>query len=61
MITDERKGELMADLEASINRYLDKQWVIADAIDNLTENEEETRFLHTCDNYFAVMLSEKEN
>jgi hypothetical protein len=59
MITDERKGELLADLEYSVNRYLDKQWVISTAIDNLTENEDEAEFLNSCPAYFSVMLPEE--
>ena len=59
MITDERKGELMADLEYNVNRHLDKQWVIAEQINYLTEDTDERKFLHSCNNYFAVMLSDK--
>lgn len=59
MITDERKGELMADLEHSVNKYLDKQWIIESAIDNLTEDQEEKAFLHSTNSYFAVMLREE--
>ena len=58
MITDERKGELLADLEQYINRYLDKQWVVAEAIDSIVEDKEEAQFLHTCNYYFAAMLPE---
>lgn len=58
MITDERKGEIIADLEYSVNKYLDRQWVVEQAIDNLTDNQEERRFLNSANKYFAVMLPE---
>lgn len=59
MITDERKGILMADLEYSINRYLDKQWIVEEAIDNITEDKEEAIFLRSLNWYFAAMLPEE--
>lgn len=58
MITDERKGELIAELEYSVNRHLEKQWIIAEAIDNLTDDQEEKFFLNSANSYFAVMLPE---
>lgn len=59
MITDERKGELMADLEAYVNRYLDKQWIISEAVDCVVEDDEEAAFLNSTNYYFAVMLPEE--
>jgi len=59
MITNERKGELMAEFEYSVNRYLDKQWVISDIISNIAEDEEETRFMNNLNYYFAVLLPEE--
>lgn len=54
MITDERKTELIADFEYSINRYLDKQWVVPETIDNIVNDEEENNFLSSLNYYFLV-------
>lgn len=54
MITDERKSELIADLEDSINRYLDKQWLVSDTISSLTNDKEEDKFLESLNYYFLV-------
>ncbi|UZS00959.1 hypothetical protein [Pseudomonas phage vB_PsaM_M1] len=58
MITDERKGELMANLEYTVNKFLDKSDTVSDAIRSESENEEEKQFLYDCFSYFSVMLPE---
>lgn len=58
MITDERKGELMAEFEYSVNRYLDKQWVISDVISSIAEDDEEAQFMNSLNYYFAILLPE---
>lgn len=60
MISEERQGELMADFEYNINRHLDKQWIIAETINYLTEDKEERQFLHSTNHYFAVLLPNKD-
>lgn len=54
MITDERKGELIADFEYYINRYLDKQWLVSDTIGSVANDEEENKFLSNLNYYFLV-------
>ncbi|MGL5013023.1 MAG: hypothetical protein ACRC6V_01875 [Bacteroidales bacterium] len=54
MITDERKSELIADLEYSINRYLDKQGLVSDAISSITNDKEEDKFLESLRYRFSV-------
>lgn len=54
MITDERKTELIADFEYSINRYLDKQWVVSETIDAIANDEEENNFLSSLNYYFLA-------
>ena len=54
MITDERKTELIADLEYSINRYLDKQWVVSETIHCIANDEDENKFLKSLNYYFLV-------
>lgn len=58
MITEERKGELMADLEYSVQRLLDRGSIISDAIWSVSETEEEKQFLDDCVSYFSVLLPE---
>lgn len=58
MITEERKGELMADLEYSVQRLLDRGSIISDAIWSVSETEEEKQFLDDCVSYFSVILPE---
>lgn len=58
MITEERKGELMADLEYSVQRLLDRGSIISDAIWSVSETEEEKQFLDGCVSYFSVLLPE---
>ena len=58
MITEERKGELMADLEYSVQRLLDRGSIISDAIWSVSETEEEKQFLDDCFSYFSVLLPE---
>lgn len=53
-ISEERKQELLQDLENYINRYLDKQWVVGEAIDLLGEDGPEKRFLHARNYEFKV-------
>ena len=54
MITDERKSELIVDFECSINRYLDKQWLVSDTISSVANDEEENKFLSNLNYYFLV-------
>ena len=60
MITEERKGELMSNLEYSVQRFLDKQGIIDMAIEGEGVNGEEEEFLRSCLSYFAVELPEGE-
>ena len=53
-ISDERKTELVQDLEDYINRYLDKQWVIGEAIGLLGMDGSEKRFLQSKNYEFKV-------
>ena len=53
-LTDDRKAELATELEQYINRYLDKQWTISEAIDMICENEDESRFLQSAAYDFKV-------
>lgn len=59
MISEERQGELMADLEYSVNKYLNNQGVL-DAIGDGCNTWEEEEFLRSCFSYFSVMLPNKE-
>lgn len=54
MITDERKSELIVDFEYSINRYLDKQWLVSDTISSIANDEEDNKFLSNLNYYFLV-------
>lgn len=54
MITDERKSELIVDFEYSINRYLDKQWLVSDTISSIANDEEENEFLSNLNYHFLV-------
>ena len=54
MITDERKSKLIVDFECSINRYLDKQWLVSDTISSVANDEEENKFLSNLNYYFLV-------
>ena len=60
MISEERQGELMTLLESYVNRFLDKQCLICDSIDDISEDKEESAFLESCVSYFSVMLPNKE-
>lgn len=53
-ITEERKVELAQDLENYVNRYLDKQWIVAEAIDLLGMDGPEKRFLQSRNYEFKV-------
>lgn len=54
MISDARKAELARDFSAYMERYLDKQWIDSDAMENTAENEEELDFLRTQVSYSVV-------
>lgn len=47
-ISHERKLELVNSVAYSIERYIDKKWIIFDAIDNVADNAEEREFLLGC-------------
>jgi hypothetical protein len=53
-LTDERKSALAAELQAYIERYLDKQWTVSDAIDMVAEDDDEKRFLQSAAYEFRV-------
>ena len=53
-LTDERKSDLAAELQAYIERYLDKQWIVSDAIDMVAEDDDEKRFLQSVAYEFKV-------
>lgn len=52
-VTSERKATLACELEAYIERYLDKQWTVSDAIDMIAEDDEK-RFLQSAAYSFKV-------
>lgn len=54
MLSEERKKELVADLEYAVNKYLDKQWIVSEASSNIAQNEEEKVFLQKLDGYFEI-------
>lgn len=58
MISEERQGELMADLEYSVNKYLNNQGILDIAIGDGCNTGEEEEFLRSCFSYFSVMLPE---
>ena len=61
MISEERQGELMAGLEYSVNKYLDRQGIVEEAIEGTAcIDGEEEEFLRSCFSYFSVMLPNKE-
>lgn len=55
-ITKERKIELATELEAAVNRFIDKQWVISDQAGWIAETEEEKSFLENINYTFAVYV-----
>lgn len=58
MISEERQGELMADLEYSVNKYLNNQGILDIVIGDGCNTWEEEEFLRSCFSYFFVMLPE---
>lgn len=55
-LTEERKLELASELEQSINRFIDKQWIISDHASCIAETEEEELFLNTVGYNFVVYV-----
>ena len=53
-ITEDRKAILASELEQYINRFLDKQWTVSDAIDMISEDYDEKRFLQSVGYDFKV-------
>lgn len=53
-VTDDRKAILACELEQYINRFLDKQWTVSDAIDMIAEDADEKRFLQSAAYDFKV-------
>lgn len=51
MITDERKKEMASEFSASIERYLDKQWIDSETKDQIADNQEEKEWLSRCLSY----------
>lgn len=54
MLTEERKAELVADLEYAVNKYLDKKWIVSEACSDIAEDEEEKEFLQELNGYFEI-------
>lgn len=53
-IPEDRKAILASELEQYINRFLDKQWTVSDAIDMIAEDNDEKRFLQAVGYEFKV-------
>lgn len=60
MISEGRQGELMANLEYAVNKYLNRQCIVDDVIETDCIDKEEEEFLRSCFSYFSVMLPNKE-
>ncbi len=54
MQTEERKQELIYQLEHDINKQISKQSLVYYSIENIAENEEEQEFLEELDYSFSV-------
>lgn len=55
MLTEERKQELASQYGYYMERYLDKQWIDSQIIDDISENEEELEFLRNHTWYSVVV------
>lgn len=53
-VAEDRKAILACELEQYINRFLDKQWTVSDAIDMIAEDDNEKRFLQSAAYDFKV-------
>lgn len=53
-VTEDRKAILVYELEQYINRFLDKQWTVSNAIDMIAEDDDEKRFLQSTSYDFKV-------
>lgn len=54
MLTEERKQQIIADIEGVINDWLDKQGIIEEVKYNLFKSEEEYRFMKSIDGAFSI-------
>lgn len=55
MISEERKDELVSNLQYYVERFLSKNGITCNIIEDITENEEEEDFLHSCIKNFEVI------
>lgn len=53
-LTQERKVQIATELEQSIERFLDKQWVISDHASMIAKNKEEEDYLNQVNYSFVV-------
>lgn len=54
MITEQRQREIAEQYAATMERYLEKQWVDSDCADSVAENEEERAFIRERVSYSIV-------
>lgn len=54
MISDQRKIDLVTELEYTANRYIDKQWLIDTWSNWVSETAEEQAYLNSLNYNFAV-------
>jgi len=55
-LTKQRKVELASQLEAAVNRFIDKQWVMSDQAGWIAKTEEERSFLENINYTFVVYV-----
>jgi hypothetical protein len=54
MISEARKSEVASQVEYAVQRYIDKQGLVEEAIWGLDLTEEELEYIRTCWSHFTV-------